>query len=238
MQAKTEKIWCVVPAAGIGTRMQAGIPKQYLKLNTITILDFTLGRLLSNEQIEKVVVCIHPEDDYWQDSIFANHSKVIMAAGGNERADTVLNGIHCLQQHAASNDWVLVHDAARPCVRVADIKKLIDKAIETQVGAILVAPLHDTIKQAEDGFSTRTLDRSVLWRALTPQLFKIEELQLALMSAKNTKAEVTDEASAIEQMSKPVQLVEGHADNIKITSPADLNLARYYLAQQEKKTCG
>ncbi len=234
MQAITEKIWCVVPAAGIGSRMQAETPKQYLKLNKLTILDTTLERLLSTDKLELIVVSLTPDDSEWHKSIFSNHRKVITVQGGRERVDSVLNGISALKQRASINDWVLVHDAVRPCVRVSDIELLIKKALESQIGAILVAPLHDTIKESDDGFSAKTLDRSALWRALTPQVFKINQLELALTKAKEYALNVTDEASAVEQLGQPVQLVKSHTDNIKITSPEDLDLARYYIAQQDK----
>ncbi|ORU93080.1 MAG: 2-C-methyl-D-erythritol 4-phosphate cytidylyltransferase [Cycloclasticus sp. symbiont of Bathymodiolus heckerae] len=232
MQNKTEKIWCVVPAAGVGSRMQAGCPKQYLNLGKITILDATLTRLLSSPKIEKIVVCINTDDAYWQHSIFVNHPKVTTTVGGEERSDTVLNGINRIKQYASASDWLLVHDAARPCVTQKDIELLIDKAQSSQLGAILAAPIHDTVKKSDGELSTETLDRSQLWRALTPQIFKLEELEVALVAAKKSGKHITDEASAIEHLNKAVQLVEGRADNIKITTPADLNLAKYYIAQQ------
>jgi len=237
MQSKIEKIWCVVPAAGIGSRMQSTIPKQYLNLISSTILDATLERLLTCAKINKIVVCIQQNDDYWHKSIFANDNRVTVTNGGNERADSVLNGISLIKERAGLNDWVLVHDAARPCVRRSDIDLLTNTALDHQLGAILASPIHDTVKRVVNNLSDETLDRSKLWRALTPQIFKLKELELALISAKKAGRSVTDEASAIEQIYRSVQIIEGHADNIKITSPADLDLARYYLKQQEKEQC-
>lgn len=237
MQNNGEKIWCVVPAAGIGTRMQSSVPKQYLKLGRATILDTTLERLLSCEAIENIVVCVQHGDPYWKESMFATHSQITVVIGGEERSDTVLNGIQAIKQQASSNDWVLVHDAARPCVRRSDIDLLTSAALANQLGAILASPIHDTIKKVSNSLSEETLDRSTLWRALTPQLFKLNELEQALISAKQENKVVTDEASAIEQFNKPVQIIKGHSDNIKVTSPADLNLAMYYLEQQDKEQC-
>ena len=238
MQSKIEKIWCIVPAAGIGSRMGSTIPKQYLKLSSSTILDATLERLLSCEKINDIVVCIQKGDDYWHKSLFVNDNRITVAEGGNERADSVLNGISLIKDKIGLNDWVLVHDAARPCVRRNDIDLLTKAACNHQSGAILASPIHDTVKRVINNLSEKTLDRSEIWHALTPQVFKFKELEQALISARKAGLSVTDEASAIEQIDKPVQIIEGHADNIKITSPADLGLARYYLEQQGKEQCG
>ncbi|PHS71285.1 MAG: 2-C-methyl-D-erythritol 4-phosphate cytidylyltransferase [Cycloclasticus sp.] len=228
-----EKIWCVVPAAGIGSRMLTDCPKQYLPFQSSTVLDTTISRLLASQQIEKLVVCLREADNYWPKSAYASHNKVIVAAGGEQRADSVLNGILAFKEHAGPDDWVLVHDAVRPCVKTSDIEFLIQRALEIQQGAILAAPIHDTIKQVNNDVSVNTVDRSHLWRALTPQLFKLLDLEQALLTARANNVQVTDEASAIEQFDKPVHIVEGSTDNIKITSPGDLSLAGFYMQQQE-----
>ena len=217
--------------------MQAAIPKQYLKLNTSTILDATLARLLSCDELGEVVVCIQANDNLWQQSVYAADKRIAVADGGKERADSVLNGIRSIKQRTDSNDWVLVHDAARPCVRRSDISTLIQAVLTQQRGGILAAPIHDTIKKVKDHLTVETLDRSIVWRALTPQLFKLEALEAALLLAKDRAYAVTDEASAIEMLKQPVQVIEGHPDNIKVTSPSDLNLARFYREQQEKEVC-
>jgi len=237
MHSKVEKIWCIVPAAGIGSRMQSAIPKQYLKLNASTILDATLARLLSCNELSEIVVCIQANDDLWQQSVYSTDERITVADGGKERADSVLNGIRSIKHQASSNDWVLVHDAARPCVRRSDISALIQVVLKQQMGGILAAPIHDTIKKVKDHLTVETLDRSSVWRALTPQIFKLEALEAALLLAKDRAYTVTDEASAIEMFKQPVQIIEGHSDNIKITSPSDLNLARFYREQQEKEVC-
>jgi 2-C-methyl-D-erythritol 4-phosphate cytidylyltransferase len=228
-----DKIWCIVPAAGIGSRMKAECPKQYLPFQSSTVLDATIKRLLAVQQIEKLVVCIHPDDELWPQSAFAKHDKVFVTTGGEERAESVLNGIKAIKEYAQDGDWVLVHDAARPCVRTREIECLIQRSLNTQQGAILAARIHDTIKKVDKGFSVNTVDRSHLWRALTPQLFKLVDLDRALSSAKSNNVKVTDEASAIELLGKSVEIVEGSADNIKITSPGDLSLAAFYMQQQE-----
>lgn len=237
MRSNIEKIWCIVPAAGIGSRMQAAIPKQYLKLSSTTILDATLERLLSCDDLNDIVVCIQPGDTYWQASVYSADERITVTNGGKERADSVLNGIRSIKHRAALNDWVLVHDAARPCVRCSDIALLIRAALGQQIGGILASPIHDTVKKVDHQLAVKTIDRSSLWRALTPQLFKLEELETALLLAKKQQQVVTDEASAIEKINRPVQIIEGHSDNIKITSQPDLNLARFYIQQQEKEAC-
>lgn len=237
MRSNIEKIWCIVPAAGIGSRMQAAIPKQYLKLSSTTILDATLERLLSCDDLNDIVVCIQPGDTYWQESVYSADERITVTNGGKERADSVLNGIRSIKHRAALNDWVLVHDAARPCVRCSDIALLIKAVLGQQTGGILASPIHDTVKKVDHQLAVKTIDRSSLWRALTPQLFKLGELETALLLAEKNTQVITDEASAIELINRPVQIIEGHSDNIKITSPSHLNLARFYIEQQEKTPC-
>jgi len=237
MKNDAEKVWCIIPAAGVGKRMLADGPKQYLPFQGSTILDVTIGRLLSCNKIVKIVVCLHVDDENWQHSSYYENDKVVTSIGGAERADTVLNGIEALHSYADAGDWVLVHDAARPCVRLSDIDTLINAAIEKQQGAILAAPIHDTVKEVVDGVVQKTLERTTLWRALTPQVFKINQLQGALISAKNEGVVITDEASAIEYINEPVIVVEGNADNIKITLPNDLELADFYINKQEEEIC-
>jgi len=231
----TEKTWCVVPAAGIGSRMQQERPKQYLPFRSATILDMTLSRLLASQRFEKIVVCLKRGDPYWTSSEYASDERIIVADGGDERADSVLNGIQAVKAYAGPSDWVLVHDAARPCVRLVDIEQLINTASNQQQGAILAVPIHDTIKYVSAGVALKTLDRTSLWRALTPQIFRLDDLEQALLTAKLNSMQVTDEASAIEQLNKAVMIVEGRADNIKITCPDDLVLADFYMQQQEKE---
>ncbi|MEW5056966.1 MAG: 2-C-methyl-D-erythritol 4-phosphate cytidylyltransferase [Cycloclasticus sp.] len=237
MKNNTEKTWCVVPAAGLGSRMQQDRPKQYLAFRSSTILDVTLSRLLACQQFEKIVLCLRSDDPYWPSSQYFTDERIIVAVGGDERADSVLNGIQALKAYAGQTDWVLVHDAARPCIRLDDIERLISSAKSQQQGAILAAPIHDTIKYVSANIALKTLDRSSLWRALTPQIFKLDDLEQALLSAKLKGSVITDEASAIEQLNQVVLIVEGRADNIKITCPDDLALADFYIEKQEKEKC-
>ncbi len=226
------RYWAVVPAAGVGKRMQADRPKQYLTLGDKTVLEHTLAALSAFDALAGIVVARNEDDPYWPDLVFDLPCEIIPAPGGKERADSVLSGIMHLPDAADDNDWVLVHDAARPCVRLEDIEKLVQDTQDT-VGGILAIPTRDTMKQADDRQCiAATLDRARMWNALTPQLFRVGDLKAALQQAARDGFSVTDEASAMEHAGYKPLLVEGHADNIKLTRPEDLALAAFFLEQQ------
>lgn len=239
MQAFTDTIWGIIPAAGIGQRMQSAVPKQYLNINAKTVLQHSCERMLSVPQLQGLVVAIRDDDSHWQQ--VAAHLKsitdkpVITVTGGEERADSVLNAVtHLLNANEEQLDslWVLVHDAVRPCVKLSDIKNLIEQAA-AEKGGILAMPVRDTMKYSQDGRTiTETVDRVNLWHALTPQFFHAETLLRALVSARAADMLVTDEASAMEMAGQRTLLVQGSEDNIKITRPADLQLAQLYLNEQ------
>ncbi|MDO3384481.1 2-C-methyl-D-erythritol 4-phosphate cytidylyltransferase [Gilvimarinus sp. SDUM040013] len=228
--SRAPKYWAVVPAAGIGRRMGGSHPKQYQSMCGKSILEHTLDKLLSVCAIEKVVVALSPGDAYWPALACRHHPKIVSVAGGDERADSVLNALQYLLAEAAEDDWVLVHDAARPCVRVHDIETLIQRA--GAAGAILATPLSDTVKQVSDQAITATLDRSQLWAAQTPQMFPLRALHDALQSALDKQLQVTDEASAMELAGWRPAVVPAGRDNIKVTHPQDLVLAELILTQQ------
>lgn len=228
--------WAVIPAAGVGARMGMSMPKQYLPLLGKTVIEHTLDRLGSHPRIEGVVVVIAPGDAHWQ-SISPRLAPII-AEGGVERYHSVLNGLHKLAEIAQPQDWVLVHDAARPCIRHADIDMLIDAFIDNgashAVGGLLGVPVSDTVKRADNaGNVLDTVNRHGLWRAMTPQMFRLEVLTHALHYAVTQNLPVTDEAAAMELCGFAPRMIEGHADNIKITHPQDLVLAELYIKQQE-----
>jgi len=223
---------CIVPAAGIGKRMQVHLPKQYLPFRSSTILDHTLERLLSCELIDNVIVVTNNDDSYWPSSGFFKDPRITQVVGGKERSDSVLKGLLAAETLYGEDVWVLVHDAARPCIMKDDIQLLIEQATTTGRGAILAAPIHDTIKKVS-GSSLKTLNRNKIWRALTPQMFRLKQLKNAITKARDTKKAVTDEAHAIELIGAPIVFVEGRSDNIKITTSSDLSLADYYVEQQE-----
>lgn len=231
--AHKNRFWALVPAAGVGSRMGADIPKQYLSIANKTIIEHTLGRLLSVSALQKIVVAIAPEDPYWPKLSLNSHSRLIVADGGAERCHSVLNGLRVLADTVDENDWVLVHDVARPCVRISDIYKMMDALADHPVGGILAMPVRDTMKRGDnEGNIIETVDRNHLWHALTPQMFRLGVLKRSLESALEKGALVTDEASAMELAGHIPKLVEGARDNIKVTFKSDLALARFYLQEQ------
>jgi len=232
-----DKIWAVIPATGIGSRMEADIPKQYLQIKGKCILEYTLEKFCHYPRIEGIVIALAENDKYWPGLSISSNKKIIQTIGGAERCHSVLNGLRCLGNVAASNDWVLVHDAVRPCVRVEDIEKLIDSVGAGVKGGLLAVPVRDTMKRADKtNCVTETVDRSGLWHALTPQMFRLAELIAALEHTLRDKLLVTDEAQAMEFHKVNPLLVEGHPDNIKVTHPRDLLLAELYLLEQEKNS--
>jgi 2-C-methyl-D-erythritol 4-phosphate cytidylyltransferase len=227
-------LWLVVPAAGIGQRMKAECPKQYLKINNRFILDITLSRLLDNAPFKGCMVPLNPADHWWPDSESAKDDRIQTCTGGKERADSVLSALHALAEQAEDSDWVLVHDAARPCLHGHDLSNLIDTLSDHPVGGLLAAPMADTLKLAGGGVQPEveeTVDRSRLWRALTPQMFRFGALRAALESCLENHQPVTDESSAMEFSGKMPVLVEGRPDNLKITVPSDLALAEFILGR-------
>ncbi len=227
-------IIAVVPAAGVGSRMQADRPKQYLKLHGQTVLEHTVQKLLSHPQVTKVVVAVSENDPYFPTLPLANDPKVVRVNGGKERADSVLSALDYICKHEVS-DWVMVHDAARPCFTLQDIDRLIECATSHPVGAILAAPVRDTMKRGNAGQNIdHTVERVALWHALTPQMFPTLALRDALFDGLEHQVNITDEASAFERLNLSPALVNGRADNIKITQPEDLALAEFYLSRNKE----
>lgn len=237
----------VVPAAGVGKRMLANHPKQYLMLHGKTILEHTIERLLSHPLIDLVIVAISDDDEYFPALSLASRQDVIRVSGGKERVDSVLSGLEYLSLHYATKyPWVLVHDAARPCVTHHDISQLVAACcpalskVSSVCGGILASPVRDTMKKAQaniDDFShevriNTTVDRNQLWHALTPQMFPLHELKQALSYGLLNGITLTDEASAMEAIGQSPLLVTGRADNIKVTQPEDLALAEFFLYKQ------
>jgi len=225
----SHRFWVVIPAAGSGRRMGTDIPKQYLPLNGRTVIEWTLSRFLDHSAIAGVVVAITDGDPYWQ-TLNLSHPKLITTTGGTERSDSVLNALHRLEQIASENDWVLVHDAARPCLTGEDLERMMVELKEHSVGGVLGSPMNDTVKRTNAaGEVIETPDRSQLWRAFTPQMFRLKALTDALTTAAREGNAVTDDASAMELAGFRPKMVMGRADNIKITQPGDLQLAELYL---------
>lgn len=224
------KYWAVIPAAGVGSRMAADRPKQYLPLAGKTVIEHSLHALLDHPVIAGGVVAISAGDGYWPALNYQHAKPLYVAPGGKERCDSVLSALELLSENADAQDWVLVHDAARPCLRADDMDRLISACVQHAVGGILAMPAKDTIKRANAvNEIVETVDRSTLWQAFTPQMFRLGQLRDALRRALDSGVVVTDEASAMEWAGLSPRLVQGHGGNIKITQPEDLQLAEFYL---------
>ncbi|EIJ43842.1 2-C-methyl-D-erythritol 4-phosphate cytidylyltransferase [Beggiatoa alba B18LD] len=223
------RYWVVIPAAGIGTRMEADCPKQYLSVHDKTILQHTLERF-DFPEIAGIVVALAKHDRYWQQLALDLTVPIFTADGGQERYHSVFNGLLTLTGKAHPDDWVLVHDAARPCVRQSDVRRLMQQLATHPVGGLLGIPVRDTLKRTTgENLVTDTVSRENLWHALTPQMFRYGLLYQALEKVILNHEPITDDAQAIEKLGHTPIFIEGHADNIKITRPQDLALAALYL---------
>ncbi|GIX31197.1 MAG: 2-C-methyl-D-erythritol 4-phosphate cytidylyltransferase [Porticoccaceae bacterium] len=223
------RLHVVVPAAGRGRRLGGALPKQYLPLGGRPVLDHVLARLLALDPVQ-LVVALAPGDERFATLAAARDPRVRSVTGGGERAESVARALAALEGVAA-DDWVLVHDAARPCLDPADAKRLLAAVADSPVGGLLACPVSDTLKVDDGrGRSARTLDREGLWAAQTPQVFRHQVLRRALAVCRERGIAPTDEAMAVEQLGLAPILVPGRRDNLKITVPEDLRLAEALLA--------
>lgn len=217
------RVWAVVPAAGRSERFASAMPKLYAALLGVPVLEWTLRSLIAESRIEAIVVVLAPDDARWPPlAARLGCDRIVTATGGDSRQVSVIQGLRSLSTSAAPDDWVLVHDAARPCLSEPDLSALIDALGPGVAGAMLGAPIVDTIKRVRDGVSAGTVDRQELWRALTPQVFRYAALAAALDQAANAGITVTDEAQAMERVGVQPRLVPGSPFNIKVTRPDDL----------------
>jgi len=226
--------WAVVPAAGRGTRFGAPLPKQYLPLAGRLVIEHSLRAVLDHPSVDGVVVALAAGDPDWPGWREMGGKPVLTCTGGAERADSVLAALHALPASVSEDQWVLVHDAARPCLHRDDLARLLEQGCADPVGALLAAPVRDTLKRAdEQGRAAATEPREALWRALTPQLFRRGSLVRALEAAARGGVRATDESMAMERLGLKPRLVEGRDDNLKITTPADLALAEFLLSRRQ-----
>ncbi len=229
------RCWAVVPAAGIGSRMSTGIPKQYLALNNKAIIEHTLDRLSQVDQVIGIMVAIAEDDDHWPQTRLPENIDIRTVPGGAMRHHSVLNALHQLRKFIPGQDWVLVHDAARPCVHPRDIGKLITCLYSHDVGGLLGIPVADTMKRVDEaGKVLESINREGLWHALTPQMFRLETLIAAIETAQKVGSAITDEASALEFIGKQPVVIAGRHDNIKVTTSGDIELAEQFLRRQEE----
>jgi 2-C-methyl-D-erythritol 4-phosphate cytidylyltransferase len=228
--------------------MGAAGPKQYLPLAGRTVIEWALAPFLRREDCEGIVVVLSSQDTRWSQLSVARHPKVSSTIGGAERMDSVRAGVRAIADLAGDDAaesptgddaWVLVHDAARPCLLDADLDRLLAQLSDDQVGGLLAAPVVDTLKRADDEDRvTQTVPRAALWRALTPQMFRRGVLLRALDNAAAQAVAVTDEAQAVEALGLRPRLIAGDADNIKITVAGDLERAERALLSRSGKSRG
>jgi 2-C-methyl-D-erythritol 4-phosphate cytidylyltransferase len=225
--SRPTKHWVVIPAAGSSRRMASpGLPKQYLQLAGRSVIDWAIAPFLERAECERIVVVVAENDPHWSELSLARHPKISTSLGGAERVDSVRAGMRALVSLADDDDWVLVHDAARPCLRASDLSRLLDELADDGVGGLLGVPVVDTLKRADASDRVQaTVPRESLWRALTPQMFRYGVLDRALREAGDAGATPTDEAQAVEALGLQPRLVRGDPDNIKITLPEDIERA-------------
>ena len=232
---KRSAVSVVIPAAGIGKRMGADVPKQYLQLHGKTVLEHSIACFADHASVERVIVSVASHDQHFP-SIRKNlPAKCSHVIGGKERCHSVLAGLEALAGDVEDDCWIMVHDAARPCLRSADIDSMIATLNGDSIGGILAVPARDTLKRCDDKLNiTETVDRTHIWQAMTPQMFRLGKLRDAIKSALEDGVIVTDEAQAIERLGFQTRVVQGHADNIKITHPEDLALASAILESHQQ----
>lgn len=224
---KKSSFWAVIPAAGLGLRMGADIPKQYLKLHDRPVLEYAVDVLTAHPAIVKVVVVLNEKDRIWPTLTFSHKDKIMTTIGGQERVHSVLSGLEHLQEIAHADDWVLVHDAVRPCLHDQDVDRLIETVQTHAVGGLLGVPVSDTLKRVNANQQVEeTVSRDQVWHAQTPQMFRLQLLYKGIVQALEQNYSITDEASAIEFLGLQPQMVMGDTRNIKITRPRDLELAQ------------
>ncbi len=239
-------VWVVIPAAGIGQRMQSVLPKQYIKIHDKTLIEHTLDCFLEHKQIAGIVVVISDTDNYWQSlKVNTGNAPVITVKGGKDRCDSVIAGLNYLERikKIPLSSWVMVHDAARPCLSTKDLDAVLALRETNGVGGLLASPVRDTMKRSialektsiakeSSLLSTvsHTESRENLWHALTPQMFCLGALQNALSFCQNNDIGVTDESSAMESVGEKPLIVKCSHNNIKVTHPDDIKLATYFLS--------
>ena len=225
--------WAIVPAAGVGKRFAADIPKQFHYLNGTLVAQHTLSRLLSLTSISAIVAPCDNSSAYWSKVPAVTDRRVRLVSGGTHRVNSVVNGLLALEELAADDDWVLIHDMARPCVTAANIAKLITEVGDHAVGGILAAPINDTLKIVDSQTIVSTVNRAQYRAAQTPQMFRFSLLKSAIQVMLDEQKIPTDEASAIEYAGLTAMVVEGRQDNIKITRREDLAIAEAIMRNQE-----
>ena len=231
----TPRVHALIPAAGHGTRYGGAVLKQYLPIKGKAVLAYSIRAFQFHPLISGITVVL-AEDDQWFESAVGSLAGVVgTVTGGDTRAQSVRNGLQHIADKHPEDEWVLVHDGARPCLSPHSLDLLLEQGLESPDGAILAIPVGDTLKSAGDGREiVATVDRSGLWAAQTPQLFRVKALAEAIDAAQQADHELTDEASAMEFVGAKPKLVMGSVANIKITYPVDLSIAEALLGRNEQ----
>ena len=225
----------VIAGGGSGKRMNRRVPKQYLEILGKTVIEHSMNAFLNHEMVAGVVVVTPPDDARWK-AVEPTHPKFLCRIeGGKERCDSVLSGLNILQAHTGIDDWVLIHDAARPCISKKLIDTLLKKVVRHPVGGILAIPVTETMKKTSPKNAIiQSVAKENMWRAQTPQMFRLNALRGALTDLQQRQVIATDEASAMEFMGMRPLVVKGAEANLKITTPSDLPLAEYFLETEAK----
>ena len=229
---KIDKYWLVIPAAGIGKRMESDIPKQYVSVHGKTVIEHTIDNFIGRKEIENICISISESDTHWSTLPISKNKKMITTIGGNQRYESVYNGLCALQDKANDDDWVIVHDAVRPCLKKSIIDRLITDISSHDVGGILALPCFETMKRVNNNQQVEeTINREIIWRAQTPQIFKYKKLLLAIEKAINENILITDEAMAMELSNYKPIVIMGDEKNIKITHKDDLKHLELFLGE-------
>jgi 2-C-methyl-D-erythritol 4-phosphate cytidylyltransferase len=228
-----QAVHALIPAAGHSVRFGGTTLKQYAHLLGLPVIAHSLAAVMNHESVQSCTVALAPDDGIFDELVRPSFPRVSTVIGGESRAQTVMNGLRSIMDNDPACEWVMVHDAARPCLSSEDLNRLLTVGLEHSDGAILATPVNDTLKLADDGgLIERTIDRSRFWAAQTPQLFRIRELAKNLESALSAGLLPTDDAAAMERVGAFPLLVEGSSTNIKITGAEDLALAEFILQRQ------
>jgi 2-C-methyl-D-erythritol 4-phosphate cytidylyltransferase len=231
----TGKVHALIPAAGQGARYGGAVLKQYLPIRGRAVLAHSIRAFQFHPMIASITVVIADNDQLFESAVGSLAAAVKTVIGGETRAQSVRNGLQFIADNYSGSDWALVHDAARPCLSSSRLEKFLEQGLESPDGAILAVPICDTLKRADDSQRiSNTVDRSGLWAAQTPQLFRVDALARAIDAAQELGRDLTDEASAMEAAGIKPLLVMGSAANIKITHPSDLAIAEALMARKEQ----
>lgn len=231
MATFNENCWVIIPSAGTGQRFNHSLPKQYLDINGRTVLEWSIRLFLDKPWVSKILLPIAKEDHFFANLEIAHHEKIVPVWGGQTRMQSVANALTHLASLVQNHDWVIVHDAARPCLHPSDLNQFIENLIEDEVGGILASKMKDTIKQVFNNIINKTVPRDYLWQALTPQMFRYDVLVEAFSYCQALNLIVTDEASAVEQLGKAVRIVEAKYPNPKLTQPQDISFIKLLINQ-------